>query len=204
MKGIFLSDHRLTILNIWVPLIFSKCMKAFCSLINMMKYQITHAWTYLLLALLFQSLAICLKNICKLKSRVQKNETNKKTPQFIVTADPSCKGADGTHPYAIGKWETTHHLSYQESIRCSNKRENTVFLKAILCSRKLQQNFYKLNSSCYLLFSDGIILLSTNSSMNVNWIHPRLTSVSIESWPTMWDLLRKMLKCSKELQEELI
>lgn len=61
----------------------------------------------------------------------------KKTPQFIVTADPSCKRADGTYPYVIRKWETTQHLSYQKSIRCSKKRENIVFLKAILCSRKL-------------------------------------------------------------------
>lgn len=64
------------------------------------------------------------------------NETIKKPPQFLVTADPSCKGADGIHPYAITKWETTQHISYQESTRSSNKRESILSLKAILCSQK--------------------------------------------------------------------
>lgn len=47
-----------------------------------------------------------LKNICKLKSQAQKNETNKNPPEFIVTADPHCKGADGTHANGIRKWFT--------------------------------------------------------------------------------------------------
>lgn len=105
----------------------------------------------------------CFKNLCKLKSRAQKNETNKHPPEFIVTADPHCKGADGTHASSIRKW-FTQHLNYHKDIRCSNKRKNIVLLKAILCSRKLKQYFYKLNSSCYLLSLDGIIFPSTNSS----------------------------------------
>lgn len=121
-----------------------------------------------------------LKNTCKLKSWVQKNETNEHPPQFIAVADPHCKGTDGTHAYAIRKW-FTQHLNYQEGIRCSNKRENIVHLKTILCSRKLKQYFYKLSSSCYLLSLDGIIFPSSNNSMNIHEILPSLRFVPMES-----------------------
>lgn len=141
-------------------------MKIFCCLSFDKNHEVpnhTHAWTYLLLALFFQSSKIS----ASWKAEFRKIETNKHPPQFIVTAEPHCKEADGTHAYALRKW-FTQHLSYQEGIRCSNKRENIVLLKEILCSRKLKQYFYKLSSSCYSLCLDRTIFPSIDSSMNIN------------------------------------